>query len=203
MSKESERAELKLIALNTMSDATNFINRLIELKKEILERFPISTFNMTSSQAKKAHSFENIYAHLVKQQHALNTLESKFNDEDRREAAKEKELKVQEIQREQIEYKTMLTQDAIIWLTKRGLELGKDFTLDEAIEYANSIAFDEAVAELRKSTDWIKFDGDDNCAETCRGWDGVSKRCECGNRRVSFDECYSTFKDPFVRACAY
>lgn len=50
-------------------------------------------------------------------------------------------------------------------------------------------------AELKESQDTIDFDGQ-NCAdaweegETCDGWDGNDRRCECGNRRVgwAFDE---------------
>lgn len=34
--------------------------------------------------------------------------------------------------------------------------------------------------------DWQRFDGQ-NCPGPCRGWDGKSRRCECGNRRVYFD----------------
>jgi hypothetical protein len=30
---------------------------------------------------------------------------------------------------------------------------------------------------------FISFDGNDDCLD-CRGWDGRSGRCECGNRRV-------------------
>ncbi len=33
---------------------------------------------------------------------------------------------------------------------------------------------------------WISFAGA-NCAGPCRGWDQVSARCDCGNRRVYWD----------------
>lgn len=33
---------------------------------------------------------------------------------------------------------------------------------------------------------WYDFDGDDWC-EDCRGWDGESGRCDCGNRRVTWE----------------
>ena len=35
-----------------------------------------------------------------------------------------------------------------------------------------------------KNGNVYNFDGDDNCAYACDGWDGVSKRCQCGNRHV-------------------
>jgi hypothetical protein len=34
---------------------------------------------------------------------------------------------------------------------------------------------------------WHDFDGK-NCERPCRGWDGTSGRCDCGNRRVYWDE---------------
>lgn len=48
--------------------------------------------------------------------------------------------------------------------------------------------YDEAVAAAIKSLagGLISFGGDDNC-EGCGGWDGKSRRCECGNRRVYWE----------------
>jgi hypothetical protein len=46
-------------------------------------------------------------------------------------------------------------------------------------------------AELDEIWETVEFDGH-NCAdvwdegESCEGWDGVSKRCQCGNRRVDW-----------------
>ena len=46
-------------------------------------------------------------------------------------------------------------------------------------------------AELAESLDTVEFD-DHNCADVwdegadCDGWDGNDRRCECGNRRVSW-----------------
>ncbi len=42
---------------------------------------------------------------------------------------------------------------------------------------------------------WYDFEGDrSGCDENCRGWDGVSHRCDCGNRRVAWQcskrECH-------------
>jgi hypothetical protein len=75
------------------------------------------------------------------------------------------------------------TERAIIWLQAHGKVLGTDFTVKTAYSVANDIAFDEAVEE-HKGT-YISFAGDDSC-EDCRGYDGLSNRCDCGNRRVSY-----------------
>ena len=36
----------------------------------------------------------------------------------------------------------------------------------------------------------VEFDGDEYCIGNC-SWDGVDRRCACGNRRV----CWSTYKE--------
>jgi hypothetical protein len=41
------------------------------------------------------------------------------------------------------------------------------------------------------------FDNRDYCSETCEGWDGFSRRCDCGNRRIdwSVSFCFSNHRD--------
>lgn len=34
---------------------------------------------------------------------------------------------------------------------------------------------------------WIEFDGDSECSNDCRGWNGIDNRCDCGNARVNFE----------------
>jgi len=45
--------------------------------------------------------------------------------------------------------------------------------------------------------EWHSFAGSDACDAACRGWDGVSRRCDCGNRRVYWD---TSENPPFARA---
>jgi hypothetical protein len=49
---------------------------------------------------------------------------------------------------------------------------------------------DEAIKQaLQTGGGLVPFEGQ-NCHEvgdTCDGWDGISRRCECGNRRVSWE----------------
>lgn len=68
-------------------------------------------------------------------------------------------------------------------------------TKDEAIAYA------EAMAEANGGVD--EFEGM-NCNDylsddkpECIGWDGSSRRCECGNRRVYW-EAYGDEKNGFT-----
>ena len=90
------------------------------------------------------------------------------------------------------------TERAIIWLQARGKVLGKDFNIDNAHDVANSIAFDEAVEKIKGT--FISFSGQ-NCDEPCDGYDGLSNRCQCGNRRVSYVmPDYADFEDMYVDA---
>ena len=41
--------------------------------------------------------------------------------------------------------------------------------------------------KLNEGRDFWDFEGDDYCQD-CSGWDGKSKRCECGNRRVCWSK---------------
>jgi hypothetical protein len=56
---------------------------------------------------------------------------------------------------------------------------------DKEEEEKNMLEY--AIDEMMKDRDWIKFSGDENCNNRCRGWDGRSRRCDCGNRRLSWE----------------
>jgi hypothetical protein len=43
----------------------------------------------------------------------------------------------------------------------------------------------ERVAELERTGGFTDFSGQ-NCEQPCLGWDGKSRRCDCGNRRVTW-----------------
>lgn len=88
----------------------------------------------------------------------------------------------------------MQTQDsrqarAVAYLEANGKQAGKDFTPGEAEEKADEMACEvevgKAVAHLRENKAHTAFSGDESC-EDCEGWDGESRRCSCGNRRVSW-----------------
>jgi hypothetical protein len=39
---------------------------------------------------------------------------------------------------------------------------------------------------------WYSFADNEGCDDDCRGWDGESPRCDCGNRRVYWDCVFSS-----------
>ena len=91
---------------------------------------------------------------------------------------------------------------AVDWLRAHGKELGRDFEAANAIETANEIAFEEECARQKEDAP-LEFSGDDNC-EGCAGWDGESRRCECGNRRVGWSRHdWHTFEKPAIYAEAW
>ena len=46
--------------------------------------------------------------------------------------------------------------------------------------------FEELIAAMLKENTWFDFYGNENCDDDCCGWDGQSRRCQCGNRRVDW-----------------
>jgi len=122
-----------------------------------------------------------------------------------REEARKKLIDAAKEQTRQTETKR-LNQEAANWLLERGRKLGADFAYEDALETANDIAFYEEVArreEAGKAGEWYEFEGH-NCDGNCDGWDGYSHRCQCGNRRVSWQMGYEhSFKNPIVYAEAH
>lgn len=57
-----------------------------------------------------------------------------------------------------------------------------------AEHFTEAEAIAAAQAEAEETGDWYDFDGQ-NCEDygnDCGGWDGMSRRCACGNRRVQW-----------------
>lgn len=101
----------------------------------------------------------------------------------------EKESKLKKVEEDKNNQKVLLDK-AIKWLQVRGKVYGMDFTVDDAIDYANEICFEEKIKEMNSGGHYHEFGGDDNC-ENCKGWDGESHRCDCGNRRLYWAKDYS------------
>lgn len=94
-----------------------------------------------------------------------------------------------------------LTDRAIKYLQDRGKIIGVDFSSSYAVGLANETAFSIKVKEAQEEGNLRSFSGDDNC-ENCGGWDGISHRCDCGNRRVSWSRG-GNFEDLYIYGEAY
>lgn len=62
--------------------------------------------------------------------------------------------------------------------------------LDEMIKEEDNKIKRKAVKKYMRQygeDGFVEFRGDDYCEDECRGWDGESHRCECGNRRMDWE----------------
>lgn len=42
---------------------------------------------------------------------------------------------------------------------------------------------------VKKRGGWLtEFHNRDYCSDNCKGWDGQSRRCQCGNRRIDWND---------------
>lgn len=94
--------------------------------------------------------------------------------------------------------------EAIQYLLDHGKVVNQDFTINDAINSANYVAFEiehqRRIAEMNGAL--IGFSGM-NC-DNCEGWDGTSRRCSCGNRRVSWEKGFGAdFKNMYIHGEAW
>ncbi len=193
------------LAKERSDKAKTFKKMLIELRDNILKEFPPGTFNLTKKQIEKAKSFEAIMDRLSRIQMEESYLKDRFDREDERIKKIEEEKKLKEIEIKRIESNLKYKQDALVWLQYNYPEyrLGKDYSLDCVEEFAEECAKSEEISRIMEKSAFIGFSGDDYC-EDCLGWDGSSRRCQCGNRRVYWvtGDCHR-FDKPYVYAEAY
>jgi len=128
-------------------------------------------------------------------------IEGRYRDLLRAIATYQKDQKELEYKLNKVTEDTKLLERAIVWLHSRGFIIGSDFRLETAIKTANDIRFEELKEEKLSSPNLYDFNGGAYC-EDCAGWDGESRRCECGNRRVSW-ESEGNFEDMYLYGEAY
>ena len=94
-----------------------------------------------------------------------------------------------------------LEKEAIEFMKVNGHEVGNGDLVAQADEVAFDLAIEEVLVIL-EGIGWIEFCGDDYC-EDCKGWDGKSNRCDCGNRRVCWANLDCNFKNMQIYAEAH
>ena len=55
---------------------------------------------------------------------------------------------------------------------------------------------DDNVTNAEKEIVWHDFAGQ-NCDGPCRGWDGIDRRCDCGNRRVCWADKEHSYAEAY------
>lgn len=149
----------------------------------------------------KLRDFAFSYAHAGLN---LDTLKEKlFADVDRILAAEKARLAKAEEEKKAKALSDPLLTEAVAYLSARGKVAGTDYALESAVTEANDLAYTEEIARKKASGGPFEFSGQ-NCDGPCEGWDGEERRCQCGNRRVSWTTGYGhSFKTPSVEAEAY
>ena len=115
-----------------------------------------------------------------------------------REAKRAQEAKRQQkaIEREQMSKveRARLAGRAKVYLAKQGMDI------PDADEAAISASFDHAtnslIAKMRTEQDWFPVKVGEH--SDCRGWDGESHRCDCGNVRPYFVTDGESFEDAAI-----
>lgn len=216
VTSEEER-RLKLIKCRL--DAVKYrewLQKVESLRQEALEWFPVSKITNTSRQAKLKESIGSIWEAVnfaVSGSYgSANSfyLDMQFHNEDKRFARWQKSFEDAESKLEQERSKlsanSRKVEKAILYLQDKGLKFCVDFGIDNCVEKANQVALDLEIKRLVDEGEYISFNGDDYC-EDCAGWlpDELSSRCQCGNRRVSFDWDWDglDFEHLYVYAVAY
>lgn len=190
---EQEKVVEQCNELNTIQEKV-FGKEIDDIKHKIGELYGTSS-NMYKHFARKCRSeFEwkpNLDGALNRHKEAYKKKNS------------EREIKAKKEEKEKKYNK--LVEEAIAFCIEHGKMIGVDFTLDDAVGCANTIAFEKIVEErLKEHAEhgvFFDFNGQ-NCDGPCEGWDGSSRRCQCGNRRVSWDH-EGNFQDMYVYGEAY
>lgn len=178
------------------TEECNDYNKLIY--KQAIQKFQqvislaTEVWGENSSEVRYLHKKSPTYYLSLSFQSDVSNKVNRIRDE------KAKEIKKAGIIKERQE----LNDEAIGWLLIHGYKFGKDFNSETAIEFADELAFERECNRRIEENTFFSFAGD-NC-EDCSGWDGESRRCDCGNRRVSWATGDGhSFKDPYIYAEAY
>ena len=202
---EKTRYELLTEAKERASKASSLLDEFTNIHKKMLKEFPPYTFGMTNRQAEKERGIDKTIERLSNIIAVPNKLASRFMDEDRRKEEKAALEAKKQLELDEIKKQETLKQEALMWLADNYPyeKIGVDFDLAGIVEYANGLAFEAAIQSERAEHQYCEFLGNDYC-ENCDGWDGISKRCQCGHRRVSWERDGDfSFKNPIIFAMAY
>ena len=186
--------------------ASELLVRFKDIITEANKQFPGSTFGLSKARLEKHKSPNEAYQRVADATRSAYNTKSTYEMRER--IAKEKadkEAQVEKIKQIEAE-KNNLANEAIAYCIANGRIFGQDgFTIDTAISIANDISYikEKAKREAEIGDGYISFDGQ-NCEDECAGWNPKDRRCECGNRRVSWtDGYYSDFRNMSIYAEAY
>jgi hypothetical protein len=184
--------------------ASEFLARFKDIIAEANKQFPGVTFGLSKSKLEKHKSPNEAYQRVVDATRSLYNVKSTYETKERMEAEKLKKQEQAEFAKKIENERAQLLHEAVAYCLVNNKEFGKDFNIENAIEVANDIAFNEEVSKkvAEIGTGYISFSGQ-NCEDECAGWNPQDRRCECGNRRVSWTDEYSDFRNMEIYAEAW
>jgi hypothetical protein len=201
----SKEENLKL-AKEYEDKAKSYLEKLNEILKEANREFPGRTFGLTKSKLEKLKSPNEVYDRLLSASRSLYNVQSTYSTRERIQKDKEDNEKQTELLKQRELEKSNLANEAIAYCLENGRTFGDGLSIETAISIANDIAFNIAIKNIESQigeNEYIDFSGQ-NCEDPCNGWNPKDHRCECGNRRVSWTDGYSSsFKDMTIYAEAY
>jgi hypothetical protein len=195
---DKERSEYE-DALLQASKANEFLASLKAIKAEAVSTIgPPPSFASTPTR-QEMKEWNALFTRLMyatrKPDEILNVVNNRINREKTEREKEERERK----EKERADALKIKTERAVNFLIQRGKVLGRDFSIENAIDVANNIRYNEEVAaktkEMEELGDVIDFVGM-NC-DDCPGWNGVDRRCACGNRRVYWESYDSDFESEY------
>ena len=200
----SKEENLKL-AKEYEDKAKSYLENFNELLKQANRDFPGRTFGLTKSKLEKLKTPNEVYDRLLSASRSVYNVQSTYSTRERIQKEKEEREKQSELLKQRELEKSNLVNEAIAYCLSNGRIFGDGLSVETAISIANDIAFNLEVKrkEFEIGDDYIDFSGQ-NCEDPCNGWNPKDRRCECGNRRVSWTDGYSSsFKDISIYAEAY
>ena len=192
------------LAKEYTDQATELKARFEAILAEVNKEFK-PEYGLTPSKERKAKEPTEAYQRLQAATYTYNRIKSFYETNERMEKEKLEKAEAEARKKEMEAKQSELLNQAIAYCLENGRTFGDALTVENAIQVANQIAFQNEVArrEAEIGDGYISFDGQ-NCEDECAGWNPQHHRCQCGNRRVSWTEGWSSdFRNMDIYAEAY
>ena len=205
--KETLTKEENLQAAKEYAEkAKEILIQLNEIVKEGNKLVPGRTFGLSKAKLEKMKTPNEVMERLLTASRSEWNVKSTYEHREQMVKEKEEKERAEAFKKEMEVKQSELLNQAISYCLENGRTFGDALSVENAIQVANDIAFQKEVArkEAEIGDGYIGFDGQ-NCEDECAGWNPqVSHRCECGNRRVSWTEGWSSdFRNMEIYAEAY
>jgi hypothetical protein len=162
-------------------------------------------YGLTPAKERKAKEPTEAYNRLRTATGTYSRIKSTYETRERMEKEKQQKAEAEARKKEMEAKQSEILNQAIAYCLENGRTFGDALMVENAIQVANDIAFQKEVSrrEAEIGDGYIGFGGQ-NCDDPCEGWNPKDRRCQCGNRRVSWTEGWSSdFRNMDIYAEAY